>query len=71
MAEKGMWEVNRRDKVFLAMFGFLGGASFTILAFRFNHKDILNESPYFWLLGFLVSFVVCLWAVFKENDKSA
>ncbi len=58
--------MNRRDRALLAMFGFLGGTSFAILAFRLNHKDILNESPYFWSVFFLGSLGLCLRTIFKE-----
>jgi predicted tellurium resistance membrane protein TerC len=58
--------VNRRNKAFLALLGFLGGISFTILAFHFNHKDILRESSYYWSVCFLVCLVFCLRAIFKE-----
>jgi len=58
--------MNRRDKALLAMFGFLGGTSFAILAFRFNHKDILNESPYLWSVFFLGSLGFCLRAIFRK-----
>ncbi len=66
-----MWDVNRKDKAILAMYGFLGGTSFAILAFHFNRKDILRESPYVWSVVFLVSFAFCLRALFKEDKKCA
>jgi predicted tellurium resistance membrane protein TerC len=59
--------MNRNDKALLAISGFLGGVGFTMLAFHFNHKDILNESPYVWLVVFLVCLVFCLRAICKET----
>jgi hypothetical protein len=47
------------------MAGFLGGMSFAILAFRFNHKDIQNESHYIWSVFFLGCLAFCLKAVFR------
>jgi predicted tellurium resistance membrane protein TerC len=58
--------MNRKDKVLLAISGFMGGIGFTMLAFHFNHKDILNESPYISSMWFLVCLVFCLRAIFKE-----
>jgi hypothetical protein len=63
--------MNRKDKALSAMFGFLGGMSFAILAFHFNHKDIQRESPYVWCVVFLVSFAFFLRALCNEDKKCA
>lgn len=59
--------MNRKDKVWLAMSGFMGGVGFTMVAFHFNHKNILNESLYFWYLVFLVCLAFCLNAILKKD----
>jgi hypothetical protein len=58
--------MNRQYKVYLAMSGFMGGIGFTMVAFHFNHKNILNESPVFWSCVFLWCLVYCLRAILKE-----
>ena len=59
--------MNLDNKAFLAGAGFMGGIAFTMIAFHFNHKDILNESAYFWSAVFLVCLVFCLRAIFKKT----
>ncbi len=51
----------------LAMSGFMVGVSFTMIAFHFNHKNILNESLYFWLIMFIVFLALCLTAVLRRR----
>ncbi len=64
--------MNRNDRSWfdrpewLAMSGFMVGVSFTMIAFHFNHKNILNESLYFWSAMFLVFLMLCLKAIFKK-----
>ena len=58
--------MDRKDKVCLAIAGFMGGVGFTMIAFHFNHKNILNESLYFWSAVFLGCLVFCLLDIFKK-----
>ena len=65
--------MERNDKTFfdkpewLAMSGFMVGVSFTMIAFHFNHKNILNESLYFWSVVFLAFLVLCLRAILRPR----
>jgi hypothetical protein len=54
-------------KALLAISGFMGGIGFTMIAFHFNHKNILNESLYFWSAILAVSLVYCLRAIVKKS----
>jgi len=63
--------MDRTDKALLVISGFMGGASFSILAFRYNHKAILNESPWFWSFCLLICLAFCLKTIFKTDDKCA
>jgi len=45
----------------------MGGVGFTMLAFHFNHKNILNESIYFWSFVFFACLVFCLLAILKKD----
>jgi predicted tellurium resistance membrane protein TerC len=58
--------MNRKDKVYLAMSGFMGGVGFTMIGFHFNHKNILDESLYFWSFVFFGCLVFCLLAILKK-----
>ena len=60
----------RRKAVLIAMSGFLCGMSFAILAVHFNHKDIRQESPYFWSAFFVLSLAYCLKTILKGVEKS-
>ncbi len=59
--------MNRRDKLLLVMIsGFMSGIGFTMIAFHFNHKNILNENVGFWSMVFVVGLGFCLKTIFKE-----
>jgi len=55
-----------RDSELCAMSGFMVGVSFTMIAFHFNHKNILNVSLYFWSPVFCVFLFLCLKTIFKK-----
>lgn len=61
--------MNRTDKALLAIAGFMGGTSFSMLAFRRNHKDVLNESPWLWSFCLLICGAFCLKTIFKANKE--
>ena len=58
--------MNKKDKVYLAMSGFMGGVGFTMISFHFNHKNILNESLYIWAIVFFGCLAFCLLAILKK-----
>lgn len=60
--------MNGNNKAWLAAAGFMGGVGFTMIAFHFNHKNILNESLYFWSMMFLGCLVFCLLAILKKEE---
>jgi hypothetical protein len=51
----------------LAISGFMGGIGFTVVAFHFNHKNILNESLYFWSAVLVVGLAYCSRAIFRKS----
>ena len=59
--------MNKYQKVWLALSGFMGGIGFTMIAFHFNHKNILDESLYFWSAVFMVSLGFCLNVILKKD----
>jgi predicted tellurium resistance membrane protein TerC len=59
--------MNKKNKVWLALAGFMGGVGFTMIAFHFNHKNILNESLYFWSVVFCACLVFCLLAILRKD----
>ncbi len=63
--------MSRKDKALLAVSGFFSGASFIILAFHFNHKDILNESPWLWSFCLLLCLAFSLKTIYKADKQCA
>jgi len=60
-------DLNRYQKVWLALAGFMGGIGFTMIAFHFNHKNILNESLHVWSAVFMVSLGFCVKVILKKE----
>ena len=52
--------MNGREKILLVISGFMAGIGYTMVAFHFNHKNILNENVGIWAMVFVASLGFCL-----------
>ena len=61
--------MNRREKTLFAISGFMAGIGFTMVAFHFNHKSILNENVGIWAMVLVVSLGFCLKTILKDSKS--
>ena len=59
-----------REKMLCAISGFMAGIGFTMIAFHFNHKNILNENVGIWAMVFVASLGFCLKSILKDSQFS-